>query len=193
MERVTQAMGDHELLDRHSRGDRGALDVLFERYRDAAYRVAYRLLGNDADALDAVQNGFIKVLNHLDSFESRASFKTWLLRIVSNASLDAGRSRKRRTTLTETAGQLAGARAERTPDHADPALQAEESDLRGAVVRALESLPEAQRQTFTLHVDAGLSYREIAEVMRTSIGTVMSRLFYARQKLQGLLASQVAL
>src|SRR5437588_6641721 len=87
---------DDELLVRHQAGDRSALEELFRRHRQPAYRVAYRLLGNEADALDAVQEGFVKVLTHLPDFEGRSSFKTWLLRVVSNAALDLGRQRGRR-------------------------------------------------------------------------------------------------
>src|SRR5580698_3845160 len=86
---------DSALLDRFASGDSTALDELFRRYRAVAYRVAYRLLGREADALDAVQNGFIKAFTHLDRFRGHSSFKTWLLRIVCNASLDLGRQRKR--------------------------------------------------------------------------------------------------
>src|SRR5436190_510069 len=78
-----------------------------------------------------------------------------------------------------------------TPDHLDPGREAEEADLRRALAEALRVLPEAQRRTFVLHVDGGLSYREVADAMGISIGTVMSRLFYARQKLKGMLAARV--
>lgn len=183
--------GDDALVARAARGDRPALDELFRRYRDPAYRVAYRLLGNGEDALDAVQDGFVKALNHIGAFERRSSFKTWLLRVVSNAALDLGRQRRRRDELsaavTERAAQDAGA----TPDHLDPGREAEEADLRRALAEALVRLPEAQRRTFVLHVDGGLSYREVAAAMGISIGTVMSRLFYARQKLKGMLAARV--
>src|SRR5213082_641107 len=87
---------DDCLLRHVAAGDRSALDELFRRYRQPAYRVAYRLLGNEADALDAVQEGFVKVLTNLPLFEGRSSFKTWLLRVVSNAALDLGRQRGRR-------------------------------------------------------------------------------------------------
>ena len=73
----------------------------------------------------------------------------------------------------------------------DPALGVEQADLRGLLDAALQKLPAAQRQTFVLHVDAGLSYREVAEVLGISIGTVMSRLYYARQKLRTALAPYV--
>src|SRR5262249_13749723 len=86
---------DDALLERFAAGDRSALDELFCRYRTVAYRVAYRRLGRGPDALGAVQDGFVKALTHLEKFRGRSSFKTWLLRIVSNAALDVGRQRKR--------------------------------------------------------------------------------------------------
>src|SRR5712664_2508676 len=95
---------DEQLLFRHARGDRAALEELFSRYRLLAYRVAHRLLGNEADALDAVQEGFVKALVHLSGFQGRSSFKTWLLRVVSNAALDLGRQRGRREMLSLDAG-----------------------------------------------------------------------------------------
>jgi RNA polymerase sigma-70 factor, ECF subfamily len=182
---------DDELIVRANRGNRPALEELFRRYREPAYRVAYRLLGNTEDALDAVQDGFIKALTHLRGFEHRCSFKTWLLRVVSNASLDFGRQRRRRDQLAAIVTERAGPDYGTTPEHTDPEREAEGSDLREAVSAALMTLPESQRRTFVLHVDGGLSYREVAEAMGISIGTVMSRLFYARQKLKGLLAARV--
>jgi RNA polymerase sigma-70 factor (ECF subfamily) len=177
-------LSDDELLARLGRGDRRALEELFRRYRLVAYRVAHRLLGNEADALDAVQDGFLKALTHLSGFQGRSTFKTWLLRVVSNAALDLGRQRGRREVLSlDTAlpqerepASLLGAD--------DVSAGLERLDLRQALDAALAQLPEAQRRTFVLHADAGLSYREVADVLGISIGTVMSRLFYARQKLR---------
>src|SRR6202171_1306668 len=91
---------DEHLLACHAQGERAALEELFRRYRALAYRVAYRLLGHEADALDAVQEGFIKALTHLHTFQGRSTFKTWLLRVVSNAALDVGRLRGRRELLS---------------------------------------------------------------------------------------------
>src|SRR6266571_3977831 len=91
-----QRLSDEQLLERYTAGNRQVLEELFDRYRLPAYRVAHRLLGNEADALDAVQEGFVKALSHLDGFQGRSSFKTWLLRVVSNAALDLGRKRGRR-------------------------------------------------------------------------------------------------
>lgn len=183
---------DDALLERISSGDRASLEILFGKYRDAAWRVARRLLSSESDAMDAVQDGFIKALRNLDGFEKRSSFKTWLMRIVTNASLDLGRQKKRRETRrirgdegTEILDDVAGASE-------DPLAGLDHADLRADLDEALRQLPEAQRQTFVLHVDGEMSYREVADTLQISIGTVMSRLFYARQKLKVLLASRLS-
>ncbi len=178
---------DDVLLAAAVRGCKEAQEELFRRYRQVAYRVAYRLLGNEADALDAVQEAFVKALTHLPSFEGRSSFKTWLLRVVSNASLDLGRQRGRREALSMDAlGPKS--REEMEPlVLPEPGQALEREDLRRQLQKALQQLPPAQRQTFVLHAEAELSYREVAEVLGISIGTVMSRLYYARQKLRALL------
>jgi RNA polymerase sigma-70 factor (ECF subfamily) len=187
------AQSDEQLLQRFAHGDREALEELFRRYRTLAYRVTYRLLGHEADALDAVQDGFVKVLTHLDSFQGRSSFKTWLLRVVSNAALDLGRQRGRRDLLSLDAPEN-GDKDRTTPlFEMDVGLDLERAEMRQVLDEALRTLPEAQRRTFVLHAEAELSYREVAEVLEISIGTVMSRLYYARQKLRAFLASRMPL
>jgi RNA polymerase sigma-70 factor, ECF subfamily len=187
--RTATAQTDDQLLARYAAGDREALEELFQRYRLVAYRVAYRLLLNEADALDAVQEGFIKALTNLPGFEGRSSFKTWLLRVVSNAALDLGRQRSRRETLSLDG--IVAADRETPHTFVDPAQGLERADLRQLLNQALMTLSEAQRRTFVLHADGELSYREVAEAMEISIGTVMSRLFYARQKLRAFLAPRM--
>jgi RNA polymerase sigma-70 factor (ECF subfamily) len=183
-------LGDDELLGRFAAGERAALEELFRRYRQPAYRVAYRLLGNEADALDAVQEGFVKALTHLAGFQGRSSFKTWLLRVVSNAALDLGRQRGRRETVSLDGRPGEAAHAQLlTLD--ETGLGLDRADLRSLLDQALTLLSPVQRQTFVLYAEAGLSYREVAEVMATSIGTVMSRLYYARQKLRAFLDERV--
>src|SRR5215217_4946522 len=152
---------DEELLCQFTKGKQSALDELFRRYRLPAYRVAFRLLGNEADALDAVQEGFVKALTHLSGFQGRSSFKTWLLRVVSNAALDLGRQRGRRETLSLDTG-------ENTPElltFEEAGQGLELADLRNQLSAALATLSEVQRQTFVLHADAGLSYREVADAL----------------------------
>src|SRR6516162_9816982 len=184
------APSDEQLLRCFAAGQPAALDELFRRYRQPAFRVAYRLLGNEADALDAVQEGFVKALTHLAGFQGRSSFKTWLLRVVSNAALDLGRQRGRRESVSLEAPQVQEGVHGRllTADESSRGL--ERGDLRRQLDRALAGLSEVQRQTFVLYAEGELSYREIAEAMATSIGTVMSRLFYARQKLRAYLSER---
>src|SRR5262245_61696301 len=186
---VALVSNDGQLLERSQAGGRAALEELFRRYRGVAYRVAYRLLGNEADSLDAVQEAFIKVLTHLDGFEGRSSFKTWLLRVVSNAALDLGRQRGRRENLQRDDLSLE-TETDASDAAEDPSRELDRADLRRLLNQALAQLPVAQRRTFVLHVDGELSYREVAEVLGISIGTVMSRLYYARQKLRALLAEK---
>ncbi len=181
---------DEQLLRCYAAGDRRALEELFRRYRQPAYRVAYRLLGNEADALDAVQDGFVKALTHLQSFQGRSSFKTWLLRVVSNASLDLGRQRGRRDVLRLDAAGYHDNPDKNLTTADETARGLERSDLRARLDAALAHLSEAHRQTFVLHADAELSYREVADALGISIGTVMSRLFYARQKLREYLSER---
>jgi RNA polymerase sigma-70 factor (ECF subfamily) len=178
---------DEQLLACFASGHRQALDELFRRYRQPAYRVAYRLLGHEADALDAVQEGFIKALTHLPGFQGRSSFKTWLLRVVSNAALDLGRQRSRRDAVSLDAPHNSDLHDSRLLSADEAGRRLERDDLRHQLDKALDGLSDVQRQTFVLFADGELTYREIAEVMHTSIGTVMSRLFYARRKLRSYL------
>jgi RNA polymerase sigma-70 factor (ECF subfamily) len=183
---------DEQLLERYAAGQKHVLGDLFQRHRTAAFRVAYRLLGNEADALDAVQDGFVKALSHLATFERRSSFKTWLFRVVSNAALDLGRSRSRRESCSLNVMRDEDVEQRQPVLTADPAAGLHRSDLRRLITAALAELPDAQRRTFILHADGGLSYREVADVLGISIGTVMSRLFYARQKLRASLVHCLA-
>jgi len=182
-------VSDDQLLARFARGDRSALEELFVRYRSVAYRVAYRLLDNEADALDAVQEGFTKALLHLDGFQGRSSFKTWLLRVITNASLDLGRQRGRREAQSIEAFARSDTQPPELLTFEDPTGGLQRAELRKAIQWALAQLSEAHRRTFVLHAEAELSYREVAAVLGISIGTVMSRLYYARQKLRAHLES----
>lgn len=174
---------DELLLARARGGDSGAREELFCRHFPVAQRVARRLLGDDQDALDAVQDGFLKAVRHLHEFDGRSSFRTWLLRVVSNAALDLGRRKGRRPSirLAENDAEPVDAR------DADPAANLHRQDLRRALDAALATLSHATRSTFVLFAEAELSYKEIADAQRIPIGTVMSRLHFARRKLQALL------
>src|SRR5438552_15183752 len=139
---------DEQLLTRHAAGERTALEELFRRYRIAAYRVACRLLGNEADALDAVQEGFVKALTHLSGFQRRSSFKTWLLRVVSNAALDLGRQRGRREAVSLEAAEVRDGDLSMLLVPDESAARLDRAELRRLLDQALQTLSQPQRQTF---------------------------------------------
>ena len=172
---------DEVLVKRAREGHPAAREELFQRYRIDAYRVAFRLLGHEQDALDVVQEGLIKAFSGLQDFDGRSGFRYWFLRIVANTALDWGRRRNRRRT------QHLVDDADGVPDlafHDDPARRLHQQDLRQALDKALSRLSPKIRTTFTLFAELGLSYKEIAETQEIPIGTVMSRINTAREKLQ---------
>lgn len=180
---------DPALVERAKAGDAQARELLFLRHRGVAYKVAYRLLGNDQDAQDAVQDGLLKAFSALADFDGRSAFRTWLVRVVTNATLDLGRKRGRRATLGLPHGN---GRSDDHDDHAfepaiddDPARGLQRADLRRALDAALARLSPKLRTTFVLFAEAGLTYQEVAETLGIPIGTVMSRIHEARQKLMG--------
>ncbi|MGZ3384363.1 MAG: RNA polymerase sigma factor [Isosphaeraceae bacterium] len=172
---------DEILVRRARERDAVAREELFQRYREDAYRVAYRLLGHEQDALDVVQEALIKAFLGLGDFDGRSGFRYWLLRIVGNTALDWGRRRKRRTVL-----RIGNGRGD-LPEpafHDDPARSSHQQDLRRTLDKALGHLSPKIRTTFVLFAELGLSYKEIAETQDIPIGTVMSRINAAREKLQ---------
>jgi RNA polymerase sigma-70 factor (ECF subfamily) len=189
------AAPDDETLVRLARqGSRSACEELFQRHRGVAFAVAFRLLGNEQDALDAVQDGLLKAFLGLKDFDGRSGFRTWLLRIVHNAALDQGRKRSRRAVFGIGSGTALGRHHEGNgqthrpaPEPStwdDPAHDLHRADLRRVLNLVLARLSPKVQTTFVLFAEAGLSYKEIAEIQEIPIGTVMSRLNAARQKLQ---------
>jgi RNA polymerase sigma-70 factor (ECF subfamily) len=173
---------DETLVPLARSGDNSAREELFRRHRNDAYRYAYRQLGHEHDALDVVQESMLKAFSRLTDFDGRSAFRTWLLRIVINTAFDWGRRRKRRP----------GGRGGDDGDLAqyegvacdDPSRRLHQEDLRIALDRALDHLSLTIRSTFVLFAELGLSYKEIAEIQHVPIGTVMSRIHAAREKLQ---------
>ncbi len=190
-------MSDRDAVARAREGDQEAFRVLVERYQGRAHGLALRVLRDEEQARDAVQDAFLKVHSNLGRFENRSSFYTWLYRLVMNVCLDAKRrDRSSRFVDTPEVGDL-----ERIATHESmPATEQhwrsheeapddalERSELRVAVARAITALPDAARETLILREVEGLSYLEIAEALDIPKGTVMSRLHYARRRVQELL------
>jgi RNA polymerase sigma-70 factor (ECF subfamily) len=172
---------DETLVQLAREGEGSAREELFHRHRNDAYRVAYRLLGHEQDALDVVQEAMLKAFSALKNFDGRSGFRTWLLRIVTNAALDWGRRRKRRREF-RIGDDEANSHEPSTED--DPARRLRQKDLRLALDQALNRLSPTIRSTFVLFAELELSYKEISEIQNIAIGTVMSRIHAAREKLQ---------
>ena len=179
---------DDDLVCLAREGDLSAREELFRKHWDAAFKVSFRLLGNQQDSQDATQEGMIKALTHLSDFDGRSTFRTWLFRIMTNAAHDARRRRKRRFTFGFSLGSddQDDSGIEPAVQH-DPTQNLRRHDLRQILNGALDRVPHKQREAFVLHVEAGLTYQEVAEVQDVPIGTVMSRIHNARSKLQSFL------
>ena len=181
-------LSEISLVRRATAGERDARRELFERHRDAAYHVALRITGREADALDVVQDSFIRAFERLGEFRHGARFQTWLLRIVTNRALDLLRARKVRLAIPLDGGDddpepaLAGA-----PEALRPGRAIEDRELADRLQRAVDSLPSEQRAVFALHAVGEMTYGQIAEIVGVPIGTVMSRLYHARRRLRKLL------
>lgn len=181
-----QADVDADLVARARAGDIEAWRVLFERHREAAYRVAWRILSHAEDALDAVQDAFVRAFENLGGFDGRSSFRTWLLRIVANRAIDVRRARRVRVVQSLDAGRAgeSGTEVAVAAESGNPAAPVEEAELAERIRQAVASLPEGQRVVVELYSSGEMTYEEIAEVLGIPVGTVMSRLFHARKKLR---------
>jgi RNA polymerase sigma-70 factor (ECF subfamily) len=175
-----------DLVVRAKAGDSQAFDELLVAMRPRAMAAALRVLHNRDDAEDAVQDAFLKVWRCLAAFEGRSSFSTWLHRIVSNASLDLLRRNATRSEFAERTDDRDVAVADREPSHE----HTPEADLVGYEIQmlvraAVAALPAVHRQAVELRDLEDYSYQEMAEIIQCPVGTVMSRLHHARNKLAG--------
>jgi RNA polymerase sigma-70 factor (ECF subfamily) len=187
--------GDHDLVQRVQAGDSAAFRALFDKYHRRAFAVAMGVVKNEDDALDAVQEAFVKVHKNIHKFQGSSSFYTWLYRIVMNVSIDHVRRTTRRKSLdfdertlheeSEVAGD--GALVP-SVTNANPGKAALRRELGSAIQAALQELPEHHRAVIVLREIEGMSYEEMAEALEVPKGTVMSRLFHARKKMQTALA-----
>lgn len=186
---------DFRLVALAQQGDMSAYDALVTRHRGKIYAMIRNMIHQEADAWDISQEVFIKAWHALPKFEAKARFSTWLYRIAHNAVYDWTRKRK-----IESVGELNDEIFEReridsssftTPTGGEsPATLMSHGELRVKIQTALGKLSAEHREVVLLKDVQGLSYKEIADAMSSTLGTVMSRLFYARQKLQALLKDE---
>jgi len=180
-----------DLVKRARRGDLKAYDELVKRYQERIYATIYHMTSNHEDANDLTQESFIKAFQALKAFRGGSSFYTWLYRIAVNKTINFLKQRKNKHHFSlndldfnaEHNPDLVALISDKTP-HRDAGL----AELQNKLNEALHKLSEPHRMVVVLHDVQGVSHEEIAEIMECNIGTVRSRLFYARQQLQGHLA-----
>lgn len=179
---------DATLVERVRGGDVAAFEPLVEKYRQRVFRLAYNVLRSQEDAWDVAQEAFIKAYQALPSFRGQSAFYTWLFRIAMNVAHDKARQRGAagRAFGTERVTEEEWERTMPDPGEEpdDAAARAEE---RSRITRALDALPEHHRAIIMLSDLEGLTYREIADVLKIPMGTVMSRLHNARKRLRAVL------
>ena len=180
---------DPQLVDLAKAGDMQAFEELVSRHRDRVYVRAYSIMRNEALAVDLSQNAWVKAWQRLEQFHGEASFPTWLSRFVTNLCRDDLRRQKRaRTDSIEAMEESTGPIENRMEvETLDPIEGLSREELRERIDAALAKLSDKHRTVIVLYEFEQLEYREIAEKMGTSIGTVMSRLFYARKRMASLL------
>jgi RNA polymerase sigma-70 factor (ECF subfamily) len=177
-------MTDVTAVSRAMEGDSDAFRLLVERHSRAVFRVAYRMTGNEHDADDVVQETFLRVYRQLDSFESRASFTTWLHRIAVNCSLDLLRTRTRhdRHRSSDSEEALMNGDVATGEPHAERLLLS--TEVRQQVSSALESLSGNERTAFVLRHFEGMSIEEIGSVLGTRVNATKNTIFRAVRKLR---------
>jgi len=191
---------DGELVQRSLAGDRPAFDVLIRRYQRQAVAVSYRLLGSTHDALEVTQDAFLKAFGSLSTLQKPEAFGGWLMRIVSNLSLNYRRSRKTRRQLPlddllgpTDAGQTdtTGGGSEWMAASGDPVRKLESQELGKRLQEALKQLPEKQRLAIVMFTIEELPQKQVAEALDCSVEAVKWHVFQGRKKLKELLKGYV--
>lgn len=180
------SLPDAELVTRAQGGETHAFDILAERYADKVHRLTYRVLRNEEDAQDALQEAFLSAYRNLGRFEGKSTFSTWLYRVAMNAALM--KRRKRREGMVSLEEPRDREEGQVTLQIADwgrgPAEEALNDELRDALERAVLSLPEELAQVFLLREEQGMSNAEAADILELSVPAVKSRLHRARVALR---------
>jgi RNA polymerase sigma-70 factor, ECF subfamily len=182
---------DDVLVGWAQQGDTEAFEQLVFRHRDKIYARAMLMMRNEEEALDLSQEAWVKSWQRLHQFQGDSSFATWMTRIVINLCLDQIRRQKK--TRSESIEQLeedaGGVERQMPVEIINPTEGLEKTELRSRIDEAMSKLTDAHRAVLIMHEFDGLQYKEIADRIGISIGTVMSRLFYARRRLASLLQS----
>lgn len=180
---------DETLVREAQRGNMPAFEELVARHRDKVYSRAYSMMRSEDDAVDLSQEAWVKAWQRLVQFQGESSFATWITRIVINLCLDAMRKQKRlqAESIDQMDEESGGVERHLPVVQVDMLERLDREELRARIDAGLSQLSEAHRTVLILHEFEGLEYKECAKRMGCSIGTIMSRLFYARRRLAALL------
>lgn len=180
---------DEALVQAARAGDMGAFEELVARHRDKIYARAYTMMRNEDEAVDLSQEAWVKGWQRLVQFQGESSFTTWMTRIVINLCLDQLRRKKRQRaeSIEELDEESGGVERQMPVVTVNPTERLERAELRQRIDEALGKLSDAHRTVLVLHEFEHMEYKTIAKTMNCSIGTVMSRLFYARRRMASLL------
>jgi len=175
-----------EYIEKITTGDRAAFNKLVKTHQDFVLNTCYRFLGNSDDAMDATQDIFIKIYDALHQYKPEAKLSTWIYRIAVNHCLNVLRSKKRAGWLMSVTSLLKSDKKAMeivVENEANPEMLMQEKEKQQIIQNALSKLNNEQRTAIILHRYQGLSYKEIAHVMQTSVSSVESRIFRAKQQL----------
>lgn len=181
---------DDALVKAARQGELAAFEELVFRHRDQIYARAYSMTRNEEDAVDLSQEAWIKGWQRLEQFHGESSFMTWMTRIVINLCLDHLRKQKRHRldSIEELDEDSGGVERQMPVVNVNPTAGLERAELRKKIDGALDQLTAEHRTVLVLHEFEDMDYKTIAKTVGCSMGTVMSRLFYARRKMAALLA-----
>jgi RNA polymerase sigma-70 factor (ECF subfamily) len=175
-----------DLIEQLKRGDESSFKTIVEQWKDMVYNTVLGIVQNETEAEDLTQDVFIKVFENISSFKGESKFSTWLYRIATTTALDHLRSRKRkkRFGFVQSIFSHDQEKKEQLPDFHHPGVKLDNKERATVLFKAISSLPENQKAAYTLHKLEGLSYREISEVLHTTVPAVESLMSRANANLR---------
>ena len=178
-------INETELIEQLKQGDETAFKTIVEQWKDMVYNTILGIVQNETEAEDLAQDVFIKVFEKISTFKGDSKFSTWLYRIATTTALDHLRSKKRKKRfgfLQSLGGE--SDEKETIPDFHHPGVSLDNKERAAVLFKAIESLPENQKTAYMLHKLEGLSYRDVSEVLNTSVSAVESLMSRANQNLR---------
>ena len=180
-----------QLVAKAQAGDTAAFDELVTRYRSRAFSMIYNMVRNEQDAWDVTQDGFVKAWKNIGRFRGQSAFYTWLYRILMNVTIDSLRRKQVEggTEFDDAIGlhNIEPGAATTPRAELEPATRMGDKEIRARIDEAIARLSPDHRAVIVMREIDGMDYQEIADAMGSTLGTVMSRLFYARKKMQTML------